>query len=83
MMLATLITLGPLLLAAMIGRIFLKLNFMTLCGLLSGGMTDPPALAFACSMNESDAPMVSYATVYPLTMILRVLCAQAMVLLFM
>ncbi len=83
MALGTLITLVPLLLAALAGRIFLKLNFMTLCGLLSGGMTDPPALAFACSMNESDAPMVSYATVYPLTMILRVLCAQAMVLLFM
>ena len=83
MALATLITLTPVMLAALIGRIFLKLNYMTLCGLLSGGMTDPPALAFACSMNESDAPMVSYATVYPLTMILRVLCAQAMVLLFM
>lgn len=81
--LATLITLLPLLATALIGRIFLRLNFMSLCGLLAGSMTDPPALAFACAANESDSPMVAYAAVYPLTMILRVLCAQFMVLLFM
>jgi putative transport protein len=45
-------------------------------------MTDPPALAFANSIAASDAPSVSYATVYPLTMLLRVVCAQLLVLLF-
>lgn len=82
MALAGLITLLPMLAMGLVGRVFLKLNYLTLCGLLSGSMTDPPALAFACAANESDAPMVAYATVYPLTMILRVLCAQLMVLLF-
>ena len=48
-------------------------------GLLSGGMTDPPALAFATSMARSDAPAVSYAAVYPLTMLLRIVAAQIIV----
>ena len=52
-------------------------------GLLAGSMTDPPALAFATSLAGSDAPSVSYSTVYPLVMLLRVICAQAMVLFFM
>jgi putative transport protein len=60
----------------------MKMNFMNICGLLSGSMTDPPALAFACTLGGSDAPTVSYATVYPLTMLLRILCAQLLVLLF-
>jgi putative transport protein len=79
---AAFITLVPLLIVSFIGRIFLKINFMSLCGLLSGSMTDPPALAFACNVTGSDTPTVAYATVYPLTMILRVLCAQLMVLFF-
>ncbi len=53
-----------------------KLNFVTLSGLLAGSMTDPPALAFATSMCDSDAPMMSYAAVYPLTTLLRILAAQ-------
>ncbi len=81
--LAALITLVPLLVVALIGRLFLKVNYLTLCGLLSGSMTDPPALAFAGSFTRSEAPSVAYATVYPLTMILRVLSAQLMVLLLM
>lgn len=76
-----LITFVPIFTVALVARIFLKLNFASLCGLLSGSMTDPPALAFAGQFTGSDAPYVSYATVYPLVMILRVLCAQAIILL--
>ncbi|MCE9610728.1 MAG: putative transporter [Chthoniobacter sp.] len=73
------ITLVPLLLGAFVGRFLLKENFINLCGLLSGSMTDPPALAFANAINNSDAPSVAYATVYPLTMLLRILVAQLIV----
>ena len=55
---------------------------MTLCGLLAGSMTDPPALAFANAVARSDAPSVAYATVYPATMLLRIVVAQVMVLVF-
>lgn len=82
MALAGIITIVPLMVVALIGRLLLKMNFMNLCGLLAGSMTDPPALAFACGFHGSDTPTVAYATVYPLTMILRVLCAQLMVLFF-
>jgi putative transport protein len=51
-----------------------------LSGLLAGSVTDPPALAFATSLARSDAPTVAYATVYPLTMLLRILCAQVLAL---
>jgi putative transport protein len=81
MLYAALVTLVPLLVVAMIARAYFKLNYLTLCGLLAGSMTDPPALAFAGAMTGSDAPSVSYATVYPLVMLLRVLSAQAMVML--
>lgn len=77
------ITLLPLLAVALLARAFYKLNYLTLCGLLAGSMTDPPALAFAGAVTGSDVPSVSYATVYPLVMIARVLAAQAMVLLMM
>jgi putative transport protein len=50
--------------------------------LLAGSMTDPPALAFANAINRSDAPSVSYATVYPLTMLLRILVAQLLIVCF-
>ncbi|MEA3213520.1 MAG: putative transport protein [Chthoniobacter sp.] len=76
------ITLVPLLLAAWVGRAFMKLNFIDLCGLLAGSMTDPPALAFANAINNSDAPSVAYATVYPLTMLARILVAQLLVVFF-
>jgi putative transport protein len=58
----------------------LKLDFLTLCGLLSGSMTDPPALAFATSLSNSEAPAVSYAAVYPLAMFARICVAQVLVL---
>ncbi len=78
---AMLITLVPLLTVAFIARAFYRLNFVSLCGLLAGSMTDPPALAFAISLNNSDAPSISYATVYPMVMLARVVTAQAIVML--
>lgn len=80
MALAALITLVPLFLVAILGRALYKLNYVTLCGLLSGSMTDPPALAFATQLTGSDSASVYYATVYPLVMVLRVLAAQLIVL---
>jgi putative transport protein len=55
------------------------MNFMDLSGLIAGSMTDPPALAFASNIAGSDAPNVAYATVYPLTTLLRILAAQILV----
>jgi len=75
------ITIFPLLVVGVFARAVLNLNFVALSGLLAGSMTDPPALAFASNISHSDAPMVSYATVYPLTMLLRILSAQTLVLL--
>lgn len=73
-------TLIPLLIAGVVGRKIMKLNYLTLSGLLAGSMTDPPALAYAGEMAGNDIPAVGYATVYPLTMFLRVLAAQLMIL---
>ncbi len=75
-LLGVIVTMLPLLLVGFVARKFHRVNFMTLCGLLSGGMTDPPALAFATTMARSDSPAVAYATVYPLTMLLRIVAAQ-------
>jgi putative transport protein len=75
------VTVPPLLVVGVFARAVLKMNFITLSGLLAGSMTDPPALAFASNISRSDAPTVSYATVYPLTMVLRILSAQLLVLL--
>ena len=82
MMLASLITIVPLLVVALGARLFLKENYITICGLLAGSMTDPPALAFANTVTASDAPSTAYATVYPMTMLLRVVCVQVLVLVF-
>jgi putative transport protein len=57
------------------------MNFVTLSGLLAGGTTNPPALSFATNLCRSDAPTLAYATVYPLTTLLRILVAQLLVLL--
>lgn len=76
------ITLLPLLIAGVTGRVFYKLNYFVLMGLLSGSMTDPPALSYSNATAGNDIPAVSYATVYPLTMFLRVITAQLMILLF-
>ena len=79
---AALITIVPLMVIGLVARIVLRQNFMNICGVLAGTMTDPPALAFANSISDSDAPSVAYATVYPLTMLLRILTAQIIVLFF-
>jgi putative transport protein len=70
------VTVLPLVLIGVLARIFWRLNFVDLSGLLAGSMTDPPALAFASNVTGSDAPNVAYATVYPLTTLLRILSAQ-------
>ncbi|MCB1098816.1 MAG: putative transporter [Verrucomicrobiae bacterium] len=75
------VTMLPLLAVGYGARKFHKVNFMTLSGLLSGGMTDPPALAFATAMARCDSPAVAYAAVYPLTMLLRIVAAQIIALL--
>ncbi len=77
-----LITVIPLVIVGIVCRKVLKLNFFTMTGLLAGSMTDPPALAYANDSSGSDAPAVSYATVYPITMFLRVLSAQLLILFF-
>ena len=74
------ITLIPLLLVGMIAR-FMKINYLKICGCLAGSMTDPPALEFANGIAPVQAQATAYATVYPLTMFLRVLLAQIFVLL--
>ena len=76
------ITVVPLLLAGIFGRFYYKLNYYTLIGVLSGASTNPPALAYSAEQTSSDAPSVGYATVYPLSMFLRVLAAQLLILIF-
>jgi putative transport protein len=78
---AAVITVVPVFVVGVICRAIFKMNFITLSGLMAGSMTDPPALAFAQQMTGSDAPTISYATVYPMVMLLRVLSVQVMVLL--
>lgn len=75
-LLGILVTMLPLLAVGFVARKFHRVNFMTLCGMLSGGMTDPPALAFATTMARCDSPAIAYAAVYPLTMLLRIVAAQ-------
>ena len=77
------ITFVPLMVVGIIARGVYKINFLTIMGMMSGGYTDPPALAYANNSTGSDAPAVAYSTVSPLTMFLRVVAAQALVLCFM
>jgi putative transport protein len=72
------VTVLPLILIGCFARLVCRLNFIDLSGLIAGSMTDPPALAFASSVTRSDAPTVAYATVYPLTTLLRILSAQVL-----
>ena len=76
------ITIVPLLLAGTVGKLYYKLNYYTLIGVLSGASTNPPALAYSSEQTTTDAPSVGYATVYPLSMFLRVLAAQMLILIF-
>lgn len=77
-----LITIVPLLLAGLFGRLHYKLNYYMLIGVLSGASTNPPALAYSTELTLTDAPSVGYATVYPVSMFLRVLAAQLLILIF-
>lgn len=74
----TVVTIVPLLAVAFVARLWLKLDQATLFGVMSGGMTDPPALAFANSLTQSEAPGMAYSTVYPLTMLMRIVCIQVL-----
>ena len=74
------ITVVPPFIIAVIGRLFFKLNFFQICGMLSGSGTNPPLLAFAQNSYKSDYISLNYATVYPLSMFMRVLMAQMLIL---
>ncbi len=76
-----LVTVIPLLTTGIIASLWWKQSYLVLCGVIAGSMTDPPALAFANSLAESEASSTAYAAVYPLTMILRIVSAQSLVLL--
>ena len=74
------ITILPLLIVGVIGRLWFKVDYFTLIGVMAGATTDPPALAYSNDLAGNDIPSVGYATVYPLTMFLRVLSAQLLIL---
>jgi putative transport protein len=76
------ITLIPLLIVGSFARGVLKMNYFEIMGTLAGSTTDPPALAYANQSSNSDLPAVAYSTVYPVTMFLRVLTAQLLILIF-
>ncbi len=76
-----LITIIPLLIVGAFARLFYKTNYFMLMGLIAGSNTDPPALAYSNQATGSDAPAVGYSTVYPLSMFLRILTGQMIILL--
>lgn len=77
------ITVVPLLIVGIIARGKYKMNYLEIMGMMSGNYTDPPALAYANKTANNDTPAVAYSTVYPLTMFMRVIVAQVLVLIFM
>ncbi|NPM49670.1 putative transporter [Escherichia coli] len=78
-----LITAVPLITVGILARMLAKMNYLTMCGMLAGSMTDPPALAFAYNLHPtSGAAALSYATVYPLVMFLRIITPQLLAVLF-
>ncbi|MDQ9209871.1 putative transporter [Escherichia marmotae] len=78
-----LITAIPLITTGILARMLAKMNYLTMCGMLAGSMTDPPALAFANNLHPiSGAAALSYATVYPLVMFLRIITPQLLAVLF-
>ena len=83
MIYATLIAMIPVILVGVFARIVYRMDFYTLMGVLSGSMTNPISLAYANNIAGSDMPAISYATVYPLVMFLRVVFAQCMILFLM
>lgn len=74
------ITVVPLIIVGAIARGRYGINYLSIMGMFSGGCTDPPALAYATNTTGNDEPAVAYSTVYPLTMFLRVVVAQALIL---
>ena len=80
---ALVIAVVPLLIVGVYARLRYKMDLFTIMGMLSGSMTNPIALNYANSLAGSDMPAISYATVYPLAMFLRVVIAQAMILMLM
>jgi putative transport protein len=74
------ITTVPLLLVGYAAKKIFRKTYFEICGLLAGSCTDPPALAFSLKMAGNDIPSATYATVYPLTMILRIMAAQLIIL---
>lgn len=74
------ITVVPILVMGILARAKYKLNYLSIMGLMSGGYTDPPALAYANKIANNDSPAVAYSTVYPLTMFMRVIVAQLLIL---
>lgn len=76
-----LVTFAPLALVGLVGWWLTRTNYLSLCGILAGSMTDPPALAFAQGMTSSEAPILAYAAVYPVVMVLRVVAPQVVALL--
>ncbi|MEJ8817496.1 putative transporter [Lacibacter sp. H407] len=76
------ITIVPLLIVGLLAHYVFRKTFFEVCGLLSGASTDPPALAFSAQLAKNEVASVTYATVYPLTMILRIIAAQLLILFF-
>ena len=76
------ITVVPLLIMSIVARAKFKFNYLSILGIMSGSYTDPPALAYGNKVANNDAPAVAYSTVYPLTMFLRVITAQLLILIF-
>jgi len=75
------ITLIPMLLSIIIGRYIFKINYLSLLGMLTGGMTSTPGLSAADPMTESNAPSIAYATVYPFALVILIICAQIIAIL--
>lgn len=77
-----LVTLLPLIAVGLFARCVLRMNYVAISGLFAGSMTDPPALTFATNICQAESPAVTYAAVYPLTMVLRIMTVQIMAVLF-
>lgn len=75
-----LITMIPLVIMGCVARMFMKTNYLTLMGIMAGATTDPPALAYSAATASNDIPSVGYSTVYPLSMFLRIVTAQIIIL---
>ena len=72
----------PQIIMSFIARAKFKFNYLSILGIMSGSYTDPPALAYSNKVANNDAPAVAYSTVYPLSMFMRVITAQLVVLIF-